>query len=1124
MLTDIHTRLEATYIAKMPSRHRMYANFVHSANGKSILSCILLILAFTNYAVSRNSLNRQIGHIQRMNAPYLLDDTIEGSRYLQYDNWVNPIDGQLEYTRRTPGLGKLVVKRHLDHGLNKKSIETSKVPESDTIPLQEDAEPFSRVYEDPDTPFEEHHHQTRDAQANKNTNPQYDTANNLMELIESGSGAGQDNAVDDSPSINESILSPTKTLTETIVTPRFSANANDEGEISDHEPMLSKRLPPLIATAGVMWHFTIPADTFEDEDGSLRNLRTSLEPRTQMINDTDPDNSLHNSADPPFDNYMHWLQYDERSQTLIGLPMPSDVGRHFYDLLVTDRWGRSSNITIEIIVRQHPSIRSFSHSFTFTNIEWDISKYSSLTKALIEVAKKISIDIFSDSNNGKNFVVTGIKLPQTDASTRSISKVVSPISITWSNASMPVHPCNSKQLETILKYLVDDSSSMSNQLASQEGDEVGSFYPSQLLKKSLEPDFRLSRVDFKLQGSCKNAIMNAKSNESILESQEQDIPIIRTKIQKLQWRLGQPFAYRIPPGTFAPEDYLKKFPNLSISIHTIDGIVLDDDPHYSFIEFDPESLIIYGLPYDANLHSGQRELLLTVRQSDPSIRPVRDVIIIEILTPELTTINNRAFNMSLYFTPRTNLFSPQARVNLSHKIVQSIGAADIEDSPPVSDTGFIILEMKKFLINGPLHTVIDKTNLWAQNDRVRRIEDAEQKDVKDFYNPLESSILYKVTWTNETIGYRGDCPVEVITENIVGSLERNMFEYIPSEPEKFDDANKNDSVRFYERLRAYFEPEIDLIFLSIGPIENGACANVFGYYDVGNSDLADLINLVDFSSDGSNIQEAQDLLGVGHNTKQPESGNSPRMMINSDEYWSIVVLIILVVALIFVVMMFFMGMHTYRINQEKRFELQVKLAQARQNSMYLSSMMINDQLPTQDMVNNLGIRQQNVDQQICSGDGSSRKPVILDNEKQFWANGQTDMMMYTPTAVQLQGQTVQTTSLRPNMTFTLDSIASFQNPLHAQPVIDLNMTNHNNFNDRKRSMTLNRRSNGSQQSLAMTRQASMNQLNHSQSILTVASSNGPVHFMPHKGIPNMPILYAPLPIVCESNELTVREN
>lgn len=176
--------------------------------------------------------------------------------------------------------------------------------------------------------------------------------------------------------------------------------------------------------------------------------------------------------------------------------------------------------------------------------------------------------------------------------------------------------------------------------------------------------------------------------------------------------------------------------------------------------------------------------------------------------------------------------------------------------------------------------------------------------------------------------------------------------------------------------------------------------------------------------------------------------------------------------------------------------------------MYLSSMVLSDQAQPGDIMS----QQSAMAKPIYVDERSSRKPVILDNEKQLIANGTSiSPALYKPTTVQLMGQTIQTAPLKPNMTFTMDSISDMQNTTNSSlmsgnPQMCVN-------DDQHQSMTLNRRGANSLTRL-MGRQASLSQLSHSQSIVTVTPQS---QFGPNSQVNVPPFVYAPMPVFYESS-------
>lgn len=52
---------------------------------------------------------------------------------------------------------------------------------------------------------------------------------------------------------------------------------------------------------------------------------------------------------PPYE----WLQFDSKNQEFYGVPMRSDVGRKEYQLVVTDKEGNVSKLTILCITNKY---------------------------------------------------------------------------------------------------------------------------------------------------------------------------------------------------------------------------------------------------------------------------------------------------------------------------------------------------------------------------------------------------------------------------------------------------------------------------------------------------------------------------------------------------------------------------------------------------------------------------------------------------------------------------------------------------------------------------------------------------------------------------------------------------
>lgn len=948
-----------------------------------------------------------------------------------------------------------------------------------------------------------------------------DTSN---DLIESGSGSWDNNlAPDDNSNIMEdsttlSQFNPSSIVPTQVLTPNFGTLATPLPNDSQNKaPILNRRLPKLAITSGQFWRYFIPSDTFLDEEGDMRQLRSRILRRGPIFSNVIDRQEINMTSNPnqeSFGQFYSWLQYDQNSLLLSGFPTEDDAGMHELVLEVTDRWGSSSSETIEIYVKQHQSIRAFTHSIVIDRVDWDGMGYQSIIDAISELIKRISAKIYLDFDF-KNLIVqyyTFDKQPVTiNPNSPSWSNdekllgdrrgVNTSFTIAWSNVSLPIHPCNLSQLETLIKPLIAYRYSTSNW--SLNGNERMELEPSQNLTRIMGPEFRPTNISIHLQGACETKDLSNKINEQISPD---SIPRTQIKIGKLNWKLGEPIRYQIPAETFSDEKGSQLTRKLKLTVHTIDGIVLDKDQKYNFLEFDSETQTLYGLPYSQENHAGQRELQLTARHPQ-SGRKAREVFIVNIVPQDLTSINNRAFRMSLYLSTRTGLFGPKERVSLSQKIIKALRAGDpIFDHDQLNPELFVI-GVQKFAIRNRgdyISSVPSGEDNYA-DDIVGLLDTTNDDQVDNFYMSKEEmrkdettslgNAFYKFTLTNGTIGYRGDCPVEVIKENILMALEQSMLKFKFVAPFPTDDPAKNDSVKFYDRLRLYFEPESSLIHLKFEPL--GACTSALEVHEVGNNGLADNVDRIsEFSSHVDNFI-------VDLTTPSPISPSIPKIDpdASNEEYWSIVVLIILVVALIFVIIMFFMGMHTYKINQDKRFELQMHLAQARQNSMFLSSMILAQASPN-DML------APGVAKSIChvhEEEKGSRKPVILDKEKQLLSGCDIPTRMLKSTTVQHNGKSYETTSLRPDVNFVLNPMTnSWQQGINLGPQTIM----HNYMDGKQQSATLNRRLSSSIRGIS--RQNTSIGLNPSQSVLTVASLAGPViPLTPHA---NFPGVYAPVSI------------
>jgi len=103
------------------------------------------------------------------------------------------------------------------------------------------------------------------------------------------------------------------------------------------------------AAVGNVLRYAIPDDTFRDpEDGDTSNL--------QLIFQTFVDEL---SVAP-----NSWIQLNQTSRTLYGLPLSDNVGRHLYKLVAADSNGRLAKMAFEVHVPAEDRLQErLSHEF-----------------------------------------------------------------------------------------------------------------------------------------------------------------------------------------------------------------------------------------------------------------------------------------------------------------------------------------------------------------------------------------------------------------------------------------------------------------------------------------------------------------------------------------------------------------------------------------------------------------------------------------------------------------------------------------------------------------------------------------------------------------------------------------
>lgn len=175
----------------------------------------------------------------------------------------------------------------------------------------------------------------------------------------------------------------------------FPDEPTDENEIdktpdiglypSNKAPYLNKRIPKLQLTAGKYWKFEIPSDTFMDhEDGNTRRLKLQFTMSASAEQET-----------PPQD---FWIQFDHENQYLYALPTERNVGKYTFSLVAVDSKGAHVTEYLEIHVRQHSSIRAFTHALSLENVHWESFQFAFVIDAVSTLMKRITSRIYGESD------------------------------------------------------------------------------------------------------------------------------------------------------------------------------------------------------------------------------------------------------------------------------------------------------------------------------------------------------------------------------------------------------------------------------------------------------------------------------------------------------------------------------------------------------------------------------------------------------------------------------------------------------------------------------------------------------------------------------------------------------
>lgn len=332
------------------------------------------------------------------------------------------------------------------------------------------------------------------------------------------------------------------------------------------KPTIEKRMPKLSMVAGKVWKQQIPRDTFVDmEDGDTRHLK--------LLFLTSERTSIQPTS---------WIQFDPEKQMLYALPLDEHIGKYEYILEAMDSEAASTHDCLEIYVRQHQAARTRHHEFSIT-LKYDKWRYPIFIDWNIEMTKKLA-DFYGDKN--ENMIAV-----------QSVS--ADPVIFTWANDSLPPYPCPAEEISYLMNRMVDSNGKV-----------------SKAFKKVMASDFQIQDVSYTYLGVCHSPGSSTSSPLSNFA------PMLRNPIERINTTVGEILRFKVPDDTFYDfEDGSTRY--LTLTFLTIENV---QPPKSSWVQFNPKSQELYGLPFEGDVKKHEFQLVAM----DSNGQHINDVFVIEV--------------------------------------------------------------------------------------------------------------------------------------------------------------------------------------------------------------------------------------------------------------------------------------------------------------------------------------------------------------------------------------------------------------------------------------------------------------------------------------------------------------
>jgi len=341
-------------------------------------------------------------------------------------------------------------------------------------------------------------------------------------------------------------------------------NDNKKGQ----PPQVKKRLQTVQTTAGKVFRFQIPADTFSNgDDGDTRSLQLEIIPaENEALTD------------------MSWIGFDAEKQEIYGLPLGKDIGTYLFTVRARNSANLAVSEEMKIRVLQHQAERTFAHRFMlqlrpeFDDEQIVLPEIYWLVDAVGKLAQVL--------DSAEEFIVV-----------RNISghlKNHHTLSLTWSDETLSRRYCPEDEIKDIFNKLTDN---VTGEISIKVDDE---FYPP----------INVDQGSYMLDGLCQpmpTTPVVPIEGDGKSASKTNSPPILRNPVDHIDAEVGMLFRFQVPEDTFYDvEDGNTRRMNLILK--TIDHHSLLPT---SWLQFDVPNQEFYGVPLSNDVGNEEYQLVCT---------------------------------------------------------------------------------------------------------------------------------------------------------------------------------------------------------------------------------------------------------------------------------------------------------------------------------------------------------------------------------------------------------------------------------------------------------------------------------------------------------------------------------